>query len=217
MRIPVTKGKEVKIAMNGANILPNNKIILSSEITLTLTSTFKELLGESAGTAVDILQMISQTIRDTTGANFGVRFKEQGYKIWSGAQPIRFSFETQFDFKTSGKKDVLTPAKELMKLCLPTEGTIGLVAPGPSVLTALNADIGKAEYKRQYSFRCGAFYLPSVVIETVEPTWSSEVDSQGYPMWCALKIDVSSIFTATTNQIDKFDYNIAEEKSGTLY
>ena len=47
------------------------------------------------------------------------------------------------------------------------------------------------------------FYLESVVIEKAEPTFSAETDSEGFPIWGTIQLDISSLFT-TVQDINKF-------------
>jgi len=206
--ITIPKGKEVTLLRSGNAIMASwEKIILSAPITASFTSEFDSLLPDMSGAAIDFLNLITRTVSETTGVKIGAKFKEQGFQVWKSTQPIKFAFECMFSFKTSGLKDVLIPSNKLIKLPLPTEGTIGLDPPGPTILAAFknkNPDKDTIPYQNSYSFRCGIFYLPKIIVTSVEPTWSEEYDSDGYPMWCSLRVDVESIYTATTDQVDKF-------------
>jgi hypothetical protein len=210
----IPKGKEVKIAANGKNILNDKRMFLSSEITLSLTSSFQHLLGDQSNNALTVLGVVSGVTESLTGKGFTGKFAELGYQIWTSTEPVRFSFEVLFNMITNAKTDVLEPAKILMNLPLPIdksktkEGGIGLKAPGPSIVEALNKE---AKYSKRYSFRCGSFYLHNIIIKTVEPTFSSDVDENGFPIWCQLKIDVESLFTATQDQINNFGYSNKEQ------
>lgn len=207
----IPRGKEVKIKKNGEDLLPNVKLTLASDMTLTLQSTFDTLLGDAAGNASTLLTVVGGVVKSTTGFGFSGQFKEMGYRIWKSTEPIKFSCEVMLNMVTSGEKDVFRPAQLLMKMPLPENAGavgsgskgVGLIAPGPTITDAMGLNTKKGA---QFSFRCGIYYLPSIVIEEVEPTFSSETDSDGYPIWCQLKIDVTSIFTATQDQIDDFGY-----------
>ncbi len=209
IRIP--KGKIVKIAKDGADIMPQGvSLTLDSELSLSLKSDFSALMGNKANA---FLSVISGAVRDTTGFGLSGQFKELGFKMWTGTDPVQFAFTVLLNMKHSAKTDVWDPAKILMKLPLPMEaqgtnnsggtGGFGLLAPGPSILTAAGFD---TKFGAKYSFRCGAFYLSNVVVEKVEPSFSTEVDDAGYPTWCSLTIDVTSLFTATTRMIDDFGF-----------
>lgn len=206
MKIP--KGKIITIRANDRDIFDDagvKKPILTidTEITINLQSEFDNLLGSGVN---KFLAAASNAIYAATGKSYSGQFKEMGYRFWSGTKPITFAFETTLNMKTSAKKDVFDPAKVLMKLPLPSESTsdqgFGLIAPGPSIISILSED--RVEFGKSYSFRCGVFYLPQVLFEKAEPTWSSEVDEDGYPIWCKIQMEVSSLYVATTDMIDRF-------------
>lgn len=210
MTIP--KGKIISIRVGDSDIFSDAgieivpQITIDTEITINLQSKFDSLLGSGAN---KVLGVFSGTAYSLTGKSFTGQFKEMGYRYWTGTEPITFSFDTKLCMKTSARKDVFEPAKVLMKLPLPKlakkgEG-FGLIAPGPSILDALDIE---TKFSRMYSFRCGVFYLPSVVFEKAEPTWSSEVDEEGYPIWCKLQMEISSLYTANTDMIDKFGFGV---------
>lgn len=206
--ITIPKGKQVSIKLNGSDVLEQigytDPMTLDTEVTFTLRSDFESLLGQG-NASQRALTVISGVTQEMFGGGISGRFKEMGFQIWNGTEPIKFSFTTTFNMRANAKRDVFEPAIELMKIVLPVETKTGLAAPGPSILDAFNNNWAK--YPRRYSFRCGIFYLPKVIVEKVEPTWASEYDDQGYPIWCTLSIDVSSIYTATQTQIEYFGLN----------
>jgi len=219
--IRIARGKIIKLALNGADIMPQGTTLtLDSELTLNLQSQFEPLLGFAVNKSIGAL---SGAISAATG--FGVstgQFKELGYKIWTGTEPIQFTFSTTLNMKHSAKNDVWIPMQELMKLPLPMEaqgldasdglGGFGLIAPGPSIAEAAGIN---TKFKRNYSFRCGPFYLPKVVISRVEPSFSTESDEDGYPIWATLTVDVSSLFVATTRDIQNFGFTNASNENWT--
>ena len=204
----IPAGKKVKIRENGIDIFEKAKLtgvemILDNEVTLSLSSTFDELLNFNTNKMMIAGTSLFQAI---TGKVLSTQFKEMGYRMWTKTDPIKFSVTSTFNMTYSGKKEVLEPMQVLMKLPLPSQKDdgkgIGLLPPGPSILTAMNNDSG--QFDRRYSFRSGIFYLESVVIEKAEPTFSAETDSEGFPIWGTIQLDISSLFTATTQDIDKF-------------
>lgn len=214
MRVPA--GKKLVIKENGETFLPGIDLILNSELNISLQSRFSPIIE---GDNIAKLFSVGSNIAQSLGiGSFSGKFKEMGFEIWQGTEPVAFTFDISLYMKTSGRTDVLEPAKKLMGLPLPREGKtdqgeIGLVAPGPSILEALNPLKGIAAQtnikvqSRYYSVRVGMIYLPSVIIESVEPTWSMETDEDNYPVWCQLKIDGKSIFTATQEMINNFGPN----------
>lgn len=213
---PLSPGKIVTIRKNGQKIPSNYKydLTLSTELTLNFNSSFDYLLSQDNPAATALL-VGSQLVSSATNSNFSFtgRFKEMGYQIWKGTEPVQFTFEVMLNMYTSGEEDVLNPAKELISLCLPSDGDssqkqFGLVAPGPSIVAATADEKGNTLFEmdpgKKYSITVGAFYLSNVIITSVEPTFSAEVDDRGYPIWCSLKIDAKSLSTATTNIVNGF-------------
>lgn len=204
----IPSGKVVTILVNSENVFSDAGIAnppimtIDTEITINLQSKFDYLLGSGVN---KLFGVFSGAAYSLSGKSFTGQFKEMGYRFWNQTEPVQFSFETTFYMKTSAKKDVFEPAKVLMKLPLPAVASkgegFGLIAPGPSILDALDIETKRG---RQYSFRCGAFYLPSVLFEKAEPTWSSDVDEEGYPIWCRIQMELSSLYTANTQMIDNF-------------
>lgn len=104
--------------------------------------------------------------------------------------------------KTNAYTDVYLPATKLMKLPLPGEDRNGgLIFPGPTVLQAL----GLSSRSNTYSIKIGNLFFYPVVFQKVEPTFSLETDINGYHIWIILKIDIKTIYTATTNAISNLD------------
>jgi hypothetical protein len=218
----IARGKIIKIKKGGQDIFKDSTIMtLDSEVTISFSSTFQPVLGDSGSKWMTIVSGVSQA---TGHGSFTGQFKEMGFKVWTGTSPAQFSFDTTFNMKTSALKDVMEPAAKLINICLPREGTtnslsklgaqginseIGLIAPGPSLLAVLDSK-GKYAAAETYSIRIGAFYLPSILIESVEPTYSSDVDEDGFPIWCTLKVTVSSLYTATQEMVNSFDYSVEQ-------
>jgi len=213
--IKIPQGKRIRILKNGQEVLPSGiNLTLDSEIQLSLSSQFSPLFGESPNTALTVIGSVTKEIAGWGGSG---SFKEMGYQVWQGTKPISFNFTTTLHMTYSGKKEVLDPAKILMKIPLPatqnlTEG-FGLLAPGPSILALFDKTKAKTDL---YSIRIGMVYIDKVLIERVEPTFSSECDSEGYPTYISLTVECSSLYVATQTMIDNFgprdiDYDTQQE------
>lgn len=214
--IKIPKGKRIRILKNGQEILPSSiKLTLDSEIQLSLSSQFQSLFGEPPNTALTVLGSISKEVFGWGGSG---SFKEMGFQVWQGTEPISFNFTTTLHMTYSGKKEVLDPAKELMKIPLPRTQKLkegfGMIAPGPSILSMFKKTESKTDL---YSIRIGMVYIDKVIIKKVEPTFSTECDSEGYPTYITLTIDCDSLYVATQQMIDNFgprdiDYDTQEVK-----
>ena len=210
-------GKKIKIRENSQDIfekagLTGVEMFLESEITISLSSTFEELL--SFGLQKNIMAFTG-VLRSLTGYSISSQFKEMGYRMWTKTEPIKFSATVSFHMTYSGEEEVLKPMQVLMKLPLPSaaekgEG-FGLIPPGPSILTAMGEG-NSAKFERSYSLRCGPYYFKSIVIEKAEPTFSAETDDRGFPIWGQIQLDVCSLYTATTQDIDAFGKDMGKDK-----
>jgi hypothetical protein len=104
----------------------------------------------------------------------------------------------------------MEPAKALMRIPLPTEGGgLGLTPPGPSVLEVFSENgvsSGRETVagKQLSMFIGNTIWMKKMIVTSVEPTFSAETDEDDYPIWCKLKIDISSIYTATSNMVDTY-------------
>lgn len=210
--IRVPRGKRVRFQQGQDAPIPDLDdvdIILEEDLTLSLSSNFSQLVGGGANRGVS---MLGQLVENISGFGFTGQFKQMGYQIWEGTDPLSLSITVGFYMKTNALKDVIRPAKALIKLPLPNDPDdndegLGLQAPGPSVFEALDdGENGSDALGKRLSCRIGFVNLPNVIVKNAEPTFSSEVDSNGYPIWASIKLDISSIFTATTQLIDQFGY-----------
>ena len=214
MKIP--SGKKIKIRENGVDIfeeagLTGIEMFLESEITIDLSSSFEELL--SFGLQKNVMAF-TNVLQSLTGFSISSQFKEMGYRMWTKSEPIKFSATVSFNMTYSGEEEVLKPMKVLMKLPLPStaekgEG-FGLIPPGPSILSAMGAG-NSAKFERSYSLRCGPYYFKSIIIEKAQPTFSTETDDKGFPIWGQIQLDVCSLFTATTQDIDDFGKDMGKD------
>lgn len=215
MKIPA--GKKIKIRENGIDIfeaagLTGIEMFLESEITINLSSSFEELLsfGLQKG-----LMAATGVLHSFTGYTISSQFKEMGYRMWTKTEPIKFSATVSFHMTYSGEEEVLKPMQVLMKLPLPSQAEkgegFGLIPPGPSILTAMGAG-NSAKFEKSYSLRCGPYYFKSIVVEKAEPTFSTETDDRGFPIWGQIQLDVCSLYTATTQDIDAFGKDMGKDK-----
>ena len=202
----IPRGKVVVIKANAVNILPGIDLVLTEDVVIKLSSQFEQLISGSGNKIFDVLTKVAF---DIAGKSVGSTFKEFGLSVWKGTEPLSFSFTVILSMKSDAQKDVWNPARQLLKLPLPTdlwaEGKgVGLLAPGPSVLDALNINLGLRDKSltNKYSIHIGNFKFNPMLIKSVEPIFSNETDTYGYPIWCTLKIDAIGINTATTQDID---------------
>ena len=107
----IPAGKKVKIRENGQDIfekagLTGIEMVLDAEITMSLSSTFDELLNFNTNKMLVAGTSLFQAI---TGKVLSTQFKEMGYRMWTKTDPIKFSVTSTFNMTYSGEEEVLKP------------------------------------------------------------------------------------------------------------
>jgi len=202
----IPKGTQVIFKLNGERLVPDTPLLLEEDLTISLNSRFDTYMDSPVSSDMAI---IGGLVGSVTDYEFSGQFKQFGFQNWKGTDPASFSLNITLSMKTNAKKDVLEPAKALMSLPLPDDTSANsdndfgqLISPGPTILDALSEKTWKNS--KRISCTIGVFNFGTVVIKAVEPTFSHYTDDQKVPIWCKLKIDVSTIFTATKQLVDGF-------------
>lgn len=181
------------------------ELLIEEDITLNITSNFEPIV--SGDTKIGAL-FFSQ-IAGSVGINVGSNFKELGFQVWKGTQPLKFSATVGLYMKTDAKVDVFDPMKTLTKIILPedlsqrTTGNrgFGLKAPGPTILENFGVS---NDAKRALFIQIGNIYLFPAIITGAEPTINKEVDQLGYNISAKVRLDIETLYTPTTNLIDQW-------------
>jgi hypothetical protein len=222
------KGKEVLISTSGTAIQDNNsknimddpdiadglKLTLDEDVNLQLSTNYEPLYSGGGNLGLDVLGKISQEV---TGIGGSSQFKQFGFQVWKGTQPVVFTINLSFYLGManafSGRTEVVNPMRKLINLTLPSEGGVAgsLVAPGPSLLELFGE--GANVKTRTTSIRIGNILrFDRVVIKSVQPTFSKIPDSQGYPTSGKISMEVNTLYNATTSlfpldngQVNPFD------------
>jgi hypothetical protein len=201
--ISIPAGKEVRIYRDQLPIV-ERPLILEEDISLNFQSSFSTLLGDQANKFLTLAGGVS---KDFLNIGFTGQFKQFGYQIWEKTEPVSLSFSVGLYMETNAEFDVVDPSEELIKLALPEDAGLsnqgaGLIAPGPTLTEALGKKTGRSLY-----LSAGYIFLRPIIVKKVEPLYSLETDQFGYPIWCILRIDIETVFTATTNMIDSFKFS----------
>jgi hypothetical protein len=215
--VKVPKGKELVIYEGKKRVLddpawadriaPNVKMYINEDVSINVSSTFSSLYSGGGSKAVNVLGALTSRI---SGGNvkFSSQFKQFGFQVWEKSEPISLSFKLTFYMGMaglySGRTEVVGPMYKLASLCLPlTGGTAGtLVPPGPSLLELLDGDAGQLSGGKEISIYIGNLLkIKNAIIEKAEPTFSKEVDSQGFPISGELQLEVKSLFVATVEDL----------------
>ena len=203
----VPRGRELRLSLGGTRIPDVSgrriKMILEDEITITLSSKFQPLVGSSEKTVLNMISSLTSEFFDLTVPS---EFKEMGFQIWGGTDPLSFSPTISFYMDTSAKEDVYEPTLQLMRLPLPDDrelikgtGFTGLIPPGPSISTIFGVE---GKNGKNISLEIDkVLRINRVIVKKAEPTFSSEVDEDGYPIYSKVRLDISSLYTATVQMI----------------
>jgi len=220
-RIKIPEGKKVTINKNGEPLLPNTPLILDDDVTISLSSSFSPFLGAlfsspSTKTA-KIISSLGAIIARKFGEERGVstQLKQFGIQTWDSTDPISlnltFSFFRGLRGLYDAKKEVYDPIMTLCELPLPSLGVLDsvLTAPGPTGAEAVEevasllseeAKAALSDLTNYYSIRIGNIIsISGIVILKAEPTFTSECDERGYPIWGQINLDINSIETATVD------------------
>jgi len=207
MIIPIPKGKEVIFQQGGGPIsgTENSRAILNEDLTLNFSSSFSSLTESSAPKA---FKALAGVLRDT-GANkvagfIGGEFKQLGFQVWTGTEPLSTTMSLKFSMDKDAKKDVMEPTLAITKLALPSTGDKGaLIGPGPSVLSTFEeGKVGSfAEGKNLHCY-IGNFKISNIIVTRAVPTFSKHTDQYGYPIWATLELSFTTIFSATVEMLD---------------
>lgn len=190
----IKPGQRVRIRVNDGETtseISDVPYLINSEVSLRIATSYGPLTGITPNPSVTALLGSVQFFRDKgfTGA-----FKLQGFQVWQETKPLEFSLPLELRMVTDGKADVVDPANALIEKTVPTapQGS-GLVPPGPSLVRALNLSdedansLGLSRGDSFLSLVIGNYtYLPRCMVTEAVPTYSKELDENGYPIWCKL-------------------------------
>lgn len=200
IQIPV--GKELRINVNTSPVT-DQKMIIEEDIAFSLSSTFNPLLSGGNTKLVDLVGGLS---KELTGKGFSGQFKQMGIQVWEGTAPLSLKITVGFYLdkeNPDGKTQVYEPAIALAKLPLPEEGSNGnLIPPGPTLLSSITGS-QKGKGAKIISVEVGKIlYLKSAIVKAAEPIFSNETDTNDYPIWSKVSLDIMSTMTATSTILD---------------
>lgn len=216
--IVIPKGKLLRIRQAEKSVV-DQPMILDEPVTVNLNSSFGPIMKQG-GNLTKGLDIVGAMLGQITGgeAKFGGQFKALGLHVWEGTDPITLNVTVTFHVdKTdvNALEQVVIPTETLAAIPLPDTGSFEidqgkfstaldkaaqqtLVAPGPTVATL----VGKDEGYNVYSIKIGqVVYLEKAIIKKAEPTWATETDERGYPIWAKINLDIQSVYTGTKGQI----------------
>jgi len=209
--IAIPKGKKLKINRGGEPITGDIPMVIEEDITISLSSRFRPLLG---GADTSFLTLLGSISKDYIGVGFSGQFGQMGFQIWEGTDPVAFTATIGFymgtlsgDRYNNAEEEVYKPMLALMELPLPREGEIGLIAPGPSILTLVDGS-KKAGNRDIMTLEIGNIIrIENIIVKKAEPTFSNETDENDFPIWGKIALEINSIATATVQMIRRRPLN----------
>lgn len=220
----LARGKQVTITLPSGAVAGIQGVIvvyavLDEDITLNINSTFEPFLP-----AFPISTQISKLgnlFKSTGSKGFTGQTKHMGFQSWTKSDPIQFTAQLGFYATYSAKNEVYDPMIILAKAVLPTIGSAGqFFSPGPSFVNTFKDDKGKTVKRSNvkkvdnnnsstsvsgntYSIQIGEILsLKNVILTKAEPTFSSEITSDGYPIWGKLALDIKTTSSAYQSLLD---------------
>lgn len=175
-----------------ANIPESIVLGVASEWEQRLPSTLYQ-----AGNALGTLGEIANVAAFSTGFN-GAK-QSFTFQSWVNSNPMDFNLLMLFDAVDDAANDVVKPVASLMSLVLPystSQGKDTLWAPGP---TPLKPDQGRI------SLRLGRlFYINSVIVVAVNPTFDTRMDKNGQPIAAQCEVQFRTIQTPGRENVESF-------------
>lgn len=211
--IIIPGGRKVEFLIDDEPLLGNIPLVLEEDVSFSASSSFGTLMGGGGGLQ-KILTYAGRVVSDVAGVGFGGQIKQMGMQSWQSTDPLSlnlvFTFYLGIADLWDAFEEVKKPIFELIKLTLPKEGLgVGgvetLIAPGPSPLEVLKGSPaeGKVNFRSISLDVGGILYMPEVIVKKVQPTFSSNVDDRGNPIWGKVSVDIQSLFTATGDMFDE--------------
>ena len=179
----------------------------TSFIQSTLASVFGAVLPEGS-----FISSAAQGIAGGMNAHLG-------FKVFTEAEELTVSVSCSIMAITDAWTEVVDPVRRLQNLVLPDKNSVGMLEnfPGPNPLVVLK-DYGIINESsvsgtfRDYAVKIGNLGFNHVVFTDVSPSFSTEVDQNGYPMSAKVTITFSTSYIATTNMINEELYMTNDNK-----
>lgn len=213
-------GNKILIETFTGSITDNTYVFpLLDDLTLTIESEFQSFSG-----MIGVLDKIKDLSITLAGA--GAQISEGALDFanqfdlprWVSTQPIRLNPRLVFFVKDSGGfVDVFDPMRNLINLTIPSiidEGEnkkfqlpgIGLSAHSLGKISASTGADTSIKGAKIISLKIpGVIYLKLAMLRKAVPTYSKNLDSDGWPIWGTLDTEIMSIAPANSTMIDEIE------------
>ena len=206
---------------------PNIHLIVEDGISLDFKNNYAKLLDVKSSS---LLNLLSNSLTVNGKAPPTGQFALQALEVWESTDNLSFSIDASLYMVTSGLKDVLNPSLVLVQTTLPktdpNKGSIWgkmLIPPGPNIAKILQLSGVKSEALQSstelislgdlfsvdttaatgvYDIEFGGYLtIPDVVITSVQPSYSEQLDEDLCPVSCKININFQTVEVATQNMI----------------
>jgi hypothetical protein len=151
------------------------------------------LQGITEGAIGDIVQVLSET----TGDPMTLKNVYTSRKVWKNVSTLTFTMNFEFYFGMAGvwngATEVYNPIIRLIGLAAPIANGAGfLTAPGPGISSVAQQFFEGGQlggFKRFMLSIGGIMDIDDVLIKTVNPKFSNEVDENGFPIAGSVSIE----------------------------
>jgi hypothetical protein len=200
---------------------------LLEDYTISLNSEFGQLIDSGDSTAFTVL---GGALKSLSGNRFGFssQFKQMGFQIWKGTQPIQLQFSLEFHYTYDAHEEVVVPIRRLCRLPLPgDDGAAGtLKPPGPSVLEAItgtkasntppssdtqanpepeiDAEGTQSTADTYVNVQVGNMLFMGCIVTSAEPTFSKYVDENDSPIYGRVALNIITMYSATKESLDNW-------------
>jgi hypothetical protein len=223
-RINIPAGSRVAITNHEGGFLAGGALL--EDYTISLNSEFGQLIDSGSNDAFTVL---GGALKSLSGSRFGFssQFKQMGFQIWKGTQPIQLQFSLEFHYTYDAHAEVVVPIRRLCRLPLPGDGLAGnLIPPGPSVLEAIagtkasntppgsdtppnqDPDVDeegtKSTADTYVNVRAGNMLFMGCIVTSAEPTFSKYVDENDAPIYGRVALNIITMYSATKESLDNW-------------
>jgi hypothetical protein len=211
--IYVSPGKIVTIFNKGKSLTPGIQPILNEDFSLQISQQYSPLVSNDISTKIAMLGNLTSGLLSRFGIDVPNSFQHTtfGMKIWNHGEPLVFNLNLNFFMGSagifSGFKEVYEPIMKLVAVSLPSIGALGfLKGPGPRIDEQI--EIAFSNDVNSLSIQIGnLFLIRNIIIEQAEPTFSTEVDEDGYPIKGNLSLSISTVNIATIDMLETLEKN----------
>lgn len=215
--IQIPNGKLVRFKQGGELIKGTEKakFLLEEDINIVMSSTFSPVFSSISSPLVSVFaKQTGESVNKHVGALAGGQWKQFGFQTWTATEPMTTSITIVCSMEYDAYSDVVVPLMTLAKLGLPTDvGGGKLFGPGPSFTTSMLEDNVNEILRdeegeiitagRQLHCYIGSYLLKNIIVKGAQPTFSRQIDNNGYPISGRIQLDIRTVYSATTNMVDE--------------